>query len=81
MPKNTATSAVRRLLRRSAQALDTTELIANEPVTVILSQKGWIRAAKGYDIEVETLATAPGMPIRLRQRPHHAAGLCSGFQR
>ena len=41
--------------REAAQALDTTELIANEPVTVILSQKGWIRAAKGYDIEVESL--------------------------
>jgi len=41
--------------RGAAQALDTTELIANEPVTVIMSQKGWIRAAKGYDIEVESL--------------------------
>ncbi|MBS4051462.1 MAG: DNA topoisomerase IV subunit A, partial [Methylomonas sp.] len=41
--------------REAAQALDTTELVANEPVTIILSQKGWIRAAKGYDIEVETL--------------------------
>ena len=41
--------------RGAAQALDTTELIANEPVTIIMSQKGWIRAAKGYDIEVESL--------------------------
>ena len=41
--------------RGASQALDTTELIANEPVTIILSQKGWIRAAKGYDIEVESL--------------------------
>jgi len=41
--------------REAAQALDTSELIANEPVTIILSQKGWIRAAKGYDIEVESL--------------------------
>ena len=41
--------------RDMAKALDTTELIANEPVTVILSQKGWIRAAKGHDIDVETL--------------------------
>jgi len=41
--------------REASQALDTTELIANEPVTIILSQKGWIRAAKGYDIEVESL--------------------------
>ncbi|MGD0961792.1 MAG: DNA topoisomerase IV subunit A [Methylomonas sp.] len=46
--------------RDAAQALDTTELISNEPVTVILSQKGWIRAAKGYDIEVESLSYRAG---------------------
>ena len=46
--------------RDASQALDTTELIANEPVTVILSQKGWIRAAKGYDIEVESLSYRSG---------------------
>jgi len=46
--------------REAAQALDTTELIANEPVTIILSQKGWIRAAKGYDIEVEGLSYRAG---------------------
>jgi len=41
--------------REAAQALDTTELISNEPLTVIMSQKGWIRAAKGYDIDVTSL--------------------------
>ena len=41
--------------RKSAQALDTTALISNEPLTIILSKKGWIRAAKGHDIDVETL--------------------------
>ena len=46
--------------REAAQALDTTELIANEPVTIILSQKGWIRAAKGYDIEAEGLSYRAG---------------------
>ncbi|KAF3984126.1 MAG: DNA topoisomerase IV subunit A [Methylococcales symbiont of Hymedesmia sp. n. MRB-2018] len=37
--------------RAASQVLDTTELISNEPVTIILSQKGWIRAAKGHDID------------------------------
>ncbi len=46
--------------RGAAQALDTTELIANEPVTIIMSQKGWIRAAKGYDIEAEGLSYRAG---------------------
>ena len=46
--------------RLASQALDASELIANEPVTIILSQKGWIRAAKGYDIEVESLSYRAG---------------------
>jgi topoisomerase IV subunit A len=41
--------------RGAAQALDTTSLIANEPLTIIMSQKGWIRAAKGHDIDVNAL--------------------------
>jgi len=41
--------------RGASQVLDTTALISNEPLTIILSQKGWIRAAKGHDIEVQTL--------------------------
>ena len=41
--------------RDASQALDTTSLISNEPVTIVLSEKGWIRAAKGHDIDVTTL--------------------------
>ncbi len=41
--------------RGAARALEATSLINNEPVTIILSKKGWIRAAKGHDIEVEGL--------------------------
>ncbi|MCK4841725.1 MAG: DNA topoisomerase IV subunit A [Methylococcales bacterium] len=41
--------------RGVSQILDTTSLIANEPLTIILSQKGWIRAAKGHDIDVQSL--------------------------
>jgi len=46
--------------RVAAQALETTALISNEPLTVILSQKGWIRAAKGHDIDVESLSYRSG---------------------
>jgi topoisomerase IV subunit A len=46
--------------REASQALETTALIANEPLTVILSQKGWIRAAKGYDIDVASLGYRSG---------------------
>jgi topoisomerase-4 subunit A len=46
--------------RPSAQAMAETELIASEPVTVILSQRGWVRAAKGHDIDPATLAFRTG---------------------
>ncbi|MDT8439318.1 MAG: DNA topoisomerase IV subunit A, partial [Wenzhouxiangellaceae bacterium] len=37
--------------RQAAQALKETDLVPSEPVTVVLSENGWIRAAKGHDIE------------------------------
>ncbi|MCI0591047.1 MAG: DNA topoisomerase IV subunit A, partial [Gammaproteobacteria bacterium] len=46
--------------RAQAQILDETALIPTEPITVILSDKGWIRAAKGYDIEPRTLSYRAG---------------------
>ncbi|QSA97668.1 DNA topoisomerase IV subunit A [Methylococcus sp. EFPC2] len=48
------------VVRQSAQAIDETALIANEPVTIILSEKGWIRAAKGHEIDPTTLAYRTG---------------------
>ncbi|MEZ5566229.1 MAG: DNA topoisomerase IV subunit A [Gammaproteobacteria bacterium] len=41
--------------REAAQALAETELVASEPVTVVLSVSGWVRAAKGRDIDPLTL--------------------------
>ncbi len=46
--------------RQAAQALDVTAVIGSEPVTVILSEKGWVRAAKGHDIDPLTLAYRSG---------------------
>ncbi len=37
--------------RAAAKAMAHNDLIAAEPVTVILSAKGWIRAAKGHDLD------------------------------
>ena len=36
------------------------ELTANEPVTVVLSEKGWIRAAKSHDVVPQELAYRTG---------------------
>jgi topoisomerase-4 subunit A len=41
--------------REAAQALDETSLVTSEPVTIILSEKGWVRAAKGHDVDATEL--------------------------
>lgn len=46
--------------RDAAQALDETLLVAAEPVTVVLSQRGWARAAKGHDIDPLALSYKAG---------------------
>lgn len=46
--------------RDAAQALDETELVASEPMTVVLSEKGWIRAAKGHEVEAASLSYREG---------------------
>jgi topoisomerase IV subunit A len=46
--------------REAAQAIDETTLIANEPVTVVLSTGGWVRSAKGHDIDPATLSYKSG---------------------
>jgi topoisomerase-4 subunit A len=46
--------------REAAQAIDETSLIANEPVTVVLSTSGWVRAAKGHEIDPRALSYKTG---------------------
>ncbi|WP_151956288.1 DNA topoisomerase IV subunit A [Acinetobacter guillouiae] len=41
--------------REESQAISEQDLIPAEAVTVILSEAGWVRAAKGHDIDVEKL--------------------------
>src|SRR5690606_39798232 len=42
--------------RAEAQAFTEADLVSSEPVTVVLSEKGWVRAAKGHDIDAEGLS-------------------------
>ena len=46
--------------REAAQALDETQLVTSEPVTVVLSQRGFARAAKGHEIDPLTLSYKSG---------------------
>ena len=41
--------------RTAAKALDATSLIPSEPCTVVLSAKGWVRSAKGHEIDATSL--------------------------
>lgn len=41
--------------REAAQAMDETTLISSDPVTIVLSEKGWIRAAKGHEVDTANL--------------------------
>jgi topoisomerase-4 subunit A len=59
-------------VRPSALALDENELTPSEPITVVLSKKGWVRAAKGHEIDPTALAYKSGdayaMSARLRSQ-------------
>src|SRR5690606_23466502 len=46
--------------RGAAQALSETDLTPSEPMTVVVSAKGWVRAAKGNDIDAAALSYREG---------------------
>tara|TARA_R110001583_G_scaffold100744_3_gene246871 strand:+ start:1213 stop:3474 length:2262 start_codon:yes stop_codon:yes gene_type:complete len=48
------------VVRGEAKAFSETELVSAEAVTVVLSAKGWVRAAKGHDIDAENLSYKAG---------------------
>ncbi len=54
--------------RAAAQAIEETELLANEPVTVVLSTGGWVRAAKGHDIDARALSYKSGDAFQAEAR-------------
>ena len=54
--------------RDAAQALGETDLAPAEPITVVLSERGWVRAAKGHEIEPRSLGYRPGDAYRAMAR-------------
>jgi topoisomerase-4 subunit A len=46
--------------RAEARALTENELLPSEPVTVVISEKGWARCAKGHDIDAGGLSYKAG---------------------
>ncbi|MDT8398659.1 MAG: DNA topoisomerase IV subunit A [Pseudomonadales bacterium] len=48
------------VVRAEAQAFSETELLPTEALTVVLSQAGWVRAAKGHDVDPAGLSYKSG---------------------
>lgn len=46
--------------RAAGVAIDETELVTSEPTTVILSERGWVRAAKGHEIDPTSISYKTG---------------------
>jgi topoisomerase-4 subunit A len=46
--------------RQAAQAIDETQLVSSEPVTVVLSKRGFARAAKGHEVDALALSYKSG---------------------
>lgn len=54
--------------RSEARAFSELELTTADPLTIVLSEKGWIRAAKGHDIEPASLSYKSGDGFKLSAR-------------
>jgi topoisomerase-4 subunit A len=54
--------------RDEARAFSELELMSADPITVVLSEKGWIRAAKGHEVDPATLSYKSGDAFKLSAR-------------
>jgi len=54
--------------RDEAKAFSELELMSADPITVVMSEKGWIRAAKGHDIEPNSLSYKSGDGFKMAVR-------------
>ena len=52
------------MIREEARAFSELELTTADPLTIVLSEKGWIRAAKGHDIDPTALSYKSGDGFR-----------------
>lgn len=46
--------------REDAQALKESDLVPSEPITAVLSKAGWIRAAKGHEVDAQGMSYRSG---------------------
>ena len=56
------------VIRSEAKAFSEDELLIAEPVTIIVSEKGWVRSAKGHEIDGSVLGYKSGDAFRFAVR-------------
>ena len=56
------------VIREEAKAFSQTELISTEPVTIVLSERGWMRAAKGHEVDPASLQYKSGDSFKIAAR-------------
>ena len=54
--------------REEARAFSELEMVSADPITVVMSEKGWIRAAKGHDIDPGSLSYKSGDGFKMAAR-------------
>lgn len=54
------------IVRQESQALREEDILPNEPITVVLSKNGWVRAAKGHDINGVELSYKAGDEFKVQ---------------
>ncbi len=63
-----------RVERQPAKALSETALLPTEPLTIVLSENGWVRAAKGHDVDPASLNFRTGdrymLSVKARSNQH-----------
>ena len=61
--------------REAAQVIDESDLVASGPVTVVLSEHGWVRSAKGHEVDAAALnyRSGDGLLAAVRGRSNQLA--------
>ncbi|HIF75978.1 MAG TPA: DNA topoisomerase IV subunit A [Porticoccaceae bacterium] len=54
--------------REEAKAYSETELLSVDPITIVLSDRGWMRAAKGHDVDPHALQYKSGDGFKIAAR-------------
>lgn len=54
--------------RDESKAFSQTELLSTEPITIVLSDRGWVRAAKGHEVDPTSLQYKSGDSFKLAAR-------------